>query len=412
MQIQVQEREPCKIQVTYLADPAKVLTVRNEVIDNLVKDTAKIVVPGYRKGKAPLTAIKMRYHKNIEEQTRQKLLVTAEEEILFETKLKTLFSTQILNVNLQDAKFDCEFLFFKKPSVELKDYKGLKIPKPHLPKTHAELTEQMLQELRVKYGEVLPFTETDVVEMNDKITMDVACTAEGKSIVELNKEGVFYTVGQGFYHEFDENILGMTVGSERTFEVLWDSQTKDKATFVVKVHMGVKMLPAPLDDSFAQKLGLENFEQFRLEVESAANKKIKDYENNAIHSQIISQLMATHQIDIPSWLISLDAQQLAIQNGLKWNEIKEESQKELEIKACDRLKLTLIMDAIREIEPETQFSNNEMFNVIRARAAQQGKDPDKFVVELQKSGRIIGIIAALQQEATLEWLGKNSILLE
>lgn len=412
MQIQVQEKEPCKVQVNYVADPEKVLAKRAEVADKIFEEASKLVVPGYRKGKAPFEAVKLRFRKNIEDQTRKKMLVLAEEEILFETKMKTLFSTQVLNVSLQDSKFECELLFCKKPIVELKEYKGLKIPKPHSPKTLPELTEQMLQELRVKYGDVMPFADADVVEKGDKITMDVKCVAEGKSVDELTKQGIFYTVGQGFYHEFDDNIIGMKTGEEKSFEVLWDSQTKEKAIFVVKVHMGVKILLAPLDDSFASKLGLNNFETLRAEIAAAASKKIDEYQKDSINGQIISQLMATHQIDIPSWLIDLDAQQLAMQHGLKWKEIAGDSKKALEDKALDRLKLTLIMDAIRENEPETQFSNNEMFDLIRARLAQQGQDSDKFIADLQQSGKLFGIIAALQQEATLEWLAKNAVIVE
>lgn len=411
MQIQVEEREPCKVSVTYVADPEKVLAKRTEVIDQIFDEASKAVVPGYRKGKAPLEAVKMRYRKNIEDQTRQRLLVSAEEEILFETKLKTLFSTQIVRTNLQDSRFECELLFFKKPTFELKTYKGLKVPKPHSPKSQPELAEQMLQELRVKYGDVVPFAESDLVQTTDKITMDVKCVAEGKVVSELTKEGIFYTVGQGFYHEFDDNILGMKTGEEKSFEVIWDSQTKEKATFSVKVHMGVKMVPAPLDDSFAQKIGVESFDKLRDEVDSAAAKKIKDFEQNSIHGQIISQLMTSHQIEVPTWLVAMDAQQLAMQHGLKWNEIEADSRKALETKALERLKLTLIMDAIREAEPETQFSNSEILEVVRSRVAQQGQDPDKFVVELQRSGRLFGVVAALQQEATLEFLAKNSEIL-
>ena len=408
MQIQVEEREPCKVSVTYVADPEKVLAKRAEVIDQIFDEASKAVVPGYRKGKAPLEAIKMRYRKNIEDQTRQRLLVSAEEEILFETKLKTLFSTQVVRQSLQDSRFECELLFFKKPTFELKTYKGLKVPKPHSPKSQPELAEQMLQELRVKYGDVVPFAESDLVQTTDKITMDVKCVAEGKIVPELTKEGVFYTVGQGFYHEFDDNILGMKSGEEKSFEVIWDSQTKEKATFSVKVHMGVKMLPAPLDDSFAQKIGVENFDKLRSEVDGAAAKKIREFEQNSLHSQIISQLMNSHQIEVPTWLIAMDAQQLAMQHGLKWDEIEAESKKALETKALERLKLTLIMDAIREAEPETQFSNSEILEVIRSRVAQQGQDPDKFVVELQRTGKLFGVVAAMQQEATLEFLAKNS----
>lgn len=412
MNIQVEEKESCKVQVTYKADPEKVLKKRSEIVDKIFEETSKLAVPGYRKGKAPLSAIKMRYRKNIEEQTRQNLLVAAEEEILFETKLKTLFSTQVLKMNLNEDLFECELLFFKKPIFELKQYKGLSVPRPHSPKTQAELSEQIMQELRVRYGDVVPFAETDKIELTDKITMDVNCKTEGLTINELTKDGVFYTVGQGFYHEFDDNILGMTTGEEKTFDVLWDTQTKERATFTVKVHMGVKMVPAPLEDSFAQKLGLENFEKLASDIGATAANKIKDYERDAVHSQIISQLMAAHEIEVPHWLIEMDAQQLAMQHSLKWSEVDPESKKTLEAKAVERLKLTLIMDAIRDAEPETQFSNNEILDVVRSRVAQQGQDPDKFVVEMQRTGRLFGVVAALQQEATLEFLAKNTNIVE
>lgn len=412
MRIQIEEKEPCKIEVTYFADPDKVSSKRDEITNKIFDEASKVVISGYRKGKAPLQVVKLKFNKNIEEQTRQSLLVAAEEEILFETKLKTMFSTQVININLHDSQFDCKLLFFKKPSVELKQYKNLKIPKPHLPKTQLELTEQMLQELRVKYGDVVPFAEKDLVEMHDKITMNVKCFAEDKIVPDLTKNDIFYTVGQGFYHEFDDNILGMSVGEERSFNVIWDSQTKEKATFTVRIHMGVKIVPMPLDDSLAGKLGVKDFNQLRSEVEGAAINKIKEFEQNSIHGQIIAQLMALHQIEIPHWLLLMDAQQLALQHNLKWNEIPEDSRKTLENKALERLKLTLIMDAIREIEPDIQFSNNEILDIVKNRMTQQGQDAEKFIVELQRTGKLFGVVAALQQEATLEWLAKNTEIIE
>ena len=81
-------------------------------------------------------------------------------------------------------------------------------------------------------------------------------------------------------------------------------------------------------------------------------------------------------------------------------------------KAKERLRLTLIMDSIREVEPDTQFTNNEILDVVRARAAQQGQDPNAFIVEMQRTGKLFGVVAALQQEATLDWLVKNSKIIE
>ena len=317
--MQIEEKEFCKVQVTYVAEPEKVIDKREEVTKDLYKEISKTIVPGFRKGKAPLTAVKMHYRKQIEEATRREMVSVAESEILFETKMKTLFYPQVLDARLSDSRFECTLLFMKKPPFELKQYKGFEIPKPHSPKTQAELTEHMLQELRVKYGDVTPYQETDFVQIGDKITMDVKCTAEGKAVEELTKEGVFYEVGQGFYREFDDNIQGMSAGEERTFDVLWDTATNERATFDVKVHMGVKSVPAALDDAFAQKLGLESYDKLRAEVEGVAVRKIEEYETKMIQQQIVSRLMSEHEFEIPEWLISMDAQQLAMQHGLDWS---------------------------------------------------------------------------------------------
>ena len=65
MQIEVKKEEQCKVQATYIADPEKVDAKRSEVTDLFYKQASQSIVPGYRKGKAPLAAIKLKYRKQI-----------------------------------------------------------------------------------------------------------------------------------------------------------------------------------------------------------------------------------------------------------------------------------------------------------------------------------------------------------
>lgn len=408
MQIQVEDKEDCKVEVQYVADPEKVLEIRANVLDEVFQEVSKIAVPGYRKGKAPLNVVKTKYKKVIEQHTQKALVEKAKEDIIFETKMKTIFYPQVLHSSLNHAFFSCSMLFLKRPEFELKEYKGLKIPKPHAVKNAEELTEHMLQELRVKYGDVVPFTEFDFVEMNDKITMDVKCMLGDTQINQLTKEGEFYSVGNGFYKEFDDNILGMKAGETRTFDVLWDTETKDKATFTVTAHMGVKNVPAGLDDAFAQKLGLASLEALQTEVKGASQTKIQQFERQSIIDQISRQLKELHEMTIPSWLVSMDTEQMASQYGMKFSELPQESQQELESRAKDRLKMTLILESIRESEPELQLSVPEIMDIIRQKIVDQGEDPNKVLVEAQASGRLQNMVASMQHEATLDFLVKHS----
>lgn len=412
MQIQVEDKEDCKVEVQYVADPEKVLEIRANVLDEVFQEVSKTTVPGYRKGKAPLNVVKVKYKKVIEEHTQRALVEKAKEDIIFETKMKIVFYPQVLHTSLNHAFFSCSLLFLKRPDFELKEYKGLKIPKPHAVKNAEELTEHMLQELRVKYGDVAPFTENDFVEMNDKITMDVKCMLGETPIEELTKEGEFYSVGNGFYKEFDDNILGMKAGETRTFDVLWDAESKEKATFTVTAHMGVKNVPAGLDEAFAQKLGLPSLEALQTEVRGASSTKIQQFERQAIVDQIANQLKELHQMTIPTWLVSMDTEQMASQYGVKFSELPPESQQELETRAKDRLKMTLILEGIREAEPELQLSVAEIMEVIKKKIADQGQDPNKILVEAQVSGKLQNMVASMQHEATLDFLVKHSEIIE
>lgn len=406
--IQVSEQEYCKPEVTYHAEPSKVLEVRDQVLSEVAEEASKIQISGYRKGKAPISVLKLKYKKLIEERTKRQLVDAAYDEIIFETKMKTIFSPQITHVSLTESSFECAMTLLRKPTFELKQYTGFEIPKPHQTETQGDRTEKRLQELRVKHGEVSPYQAGDFVEDGDKITMDVTTTVNGVPIPQFSRVGEMYTVGYKFIPEFDDNILGMVPDEERTFDVPWDSSTKERAMVTVKVHMGTKRIPAALDDEFAKLFGKENLADLRAEISSTEGRALEREAKEEIHQQILNRLIEQHEFEVPSWLILMDAQQIAEQYRLAWKDVPEEAKIQLLDQAKKRLRTTLILEAIRDEQKDLEFSYQEILGVLREKVRLQGEDPESFLVEAQKSGRLYGIVAGLQQEATMDWLVKQS----
>lgn len=408
----VEEKEYCKVEVCFQAEPEKVVSKRNEVTDKLFKEVSKTGMAGYRKGKAPISAVKSRYRKQIESETERELQALAYDEIIFETKMKTIFYPQIIKSVLDNSKFQIRMLFMKKPTFELKQYKGFEIPKPHVGISAPDLVEQMIQQMRMENGDVVPFSDTDFIQKSDKVTLDVKCTVESKVDENLSSDGMLYNVGDNFYPGFDDNIQGMAVGEERTFDLLWDDATQKRATFVVKFNMGVKTVPCALDDEFAKKIGLESYAQLRERVEGAAGSRIKASEMKLIAQQIVARLVTEHDFEVPGWLTLLEAKQLAAKHQLVWNDLEEDTRTKITSLAQEQVKISLIMDSIRDAEPDTQLSEKEMLEIIRQRVAQLGQDPEQYLVESQRSGRLFGVVAALQHEATLQWLVDQSKIVE
>lgn len=409
MQIQVQESEYCKLSVSYLADPAKVKAKREEVLAKLMSDAKKIQIPGFRAGRAPVEAIKLRYKKSIEQETKAELTQEAYEDILFETKAKPMFQPHVNHSWLNDSVFECNITFFKRPEIELKQYKGFEIPKPHAESTLDAMVEETLERLRRENGEMSPYGENDFVQVGDTTTMTVSCSADGEPEPNLTQEGMLYDVGNNFFAEFDDNVLGMSPGETREFSVKHDEKTYK---FVVEFHMGTKKVPAALDDTLAQKLGLDSFDKLRSEVSGQLSKQVEQGEQAKIKQQVLNRLLEAHDFELPAWLVSMEVNQLVHQYQADWSTLDEKTKESVTEQAKKQLRLVLVLDKIREVEPTSFFTDKEILEKLGKQIEEAGQDPNKVLAELQASNRLGGVVAQMQQEATFQWLIQQSTVVE
>lgn len=405
MTLQYEEVEFCKLNIHYVAEPAKVTSKRKEAVAQF----RKVKISGFRPGRAPDYAIETTLKKQIEDWMKRELIAEAYDDILFETKIKPIGYPQVNKIELYDNDFWCDLTVLKKPTVELKQYKNFELPKPHQEYTIEEMVERMLQELREQNGEVSPYGENDFVQLGDKITLDVKITDGDTARPDLDKDGALYHVGDKMFPEFDDNISGMSAGEERIFNVDLGGKV-GQAT--VKVHMGMRNIPAPLDDTLAQKVGFDSCDKLREVAKGIATGKLKEHETQELSQQIVRKLIELHEFEIPSWLISMEAQQLAMQSKLKWTDLQDDHKEMFLSQAKNNVKLALIMDEIKEHEPEAFFSDVELLNIVRQRVAGMGQDPEKFLVEAERDGRLLGLLAALRNEATLQWLVSQSKIVE
>lgn len=413
MEIECKEVEYCKVQVHYEGDSEVVVEKQKEAIDSI----KNVQIPGFRKGKAPLDVLKAKFKKNIDEWVKREMLSVAYDDIVFETKMKPIGYPQCISHTLQGSNFVCDLLFMKRPEFELKDYKGLEIPKPHQPQKSSELAEAMMQELRVNFGDLQPYEEGDFVEKGDKVTMDIATTIDGETIDDASKEGMLYEIGvQGSFTEIDDNILGMAPGEEREFEIVLPANFGEyggkKASIKVTLHMGTKKVPCPLDDELAKKAGCDSFEDMKNKIEMTANAKIQSMEQALVAQQVSKRLVASNDFEVPTWLISMEAQQIAARDNAKLEEMPKVTQEEYRNDAIENVKMALILDTIRDVEPEATLTESEAAEMVKRQLAGRTEDPDKVFVEAQKNGQLVGMIANLKNQFTLQWLVNQTKLIE
>lgn len=413
MSIQVQEVEPCKLNIQYMADKTVVQSAQNKVIDQIKQQ--KVPVPGFRPGLAPNYAIKLRLKPQVDNLTVKELVSEAYNDFLFENKVKVMFQPQVNHHALTDDSFQCEMTVYKRPDVVLEQYKGFNIPKPASDKIE-DLSAKILQDLRVQHGDPRPYDDGDFVQAGDKVTMDVVAEYNGEKISELTVEGLVYTVGQ--FHEMDENILGMSPGETKSFQVSMKDDAPVESIrgklvdFTVNLHMGMRTEPAALDDTLAAKLGFPTFAELEQAVQGSASNQMKQREKQMLNDQVFSRLLEHSKVFVPQWLTDMEAQNLMRNRGVNFEQLPKSQKDLIRVDAEKAVKLSLILDAVRDSEPEAYFSETEMINSIRNQVESTGGNPDDFIKKSLEDGSLFGIIANMRDAATIDWILKNSTLSE
>ncbi len=415
MQIEVQETAPCILSVQYSADNEEISSKKEEVL-NLFK---KAPCPGFRKGKASLTAIKVHYKSQIEESLRRALAEEAYHNVLFEKKIKPHGAPQFSSLLLIDNKFTCEFTIHTRPDFELAPFIGMEIPKPHGLETETELSEKLLQELRVRYGEAMPYTETDFVQLNDNVIIDYEGYVDGQKVDHICATGELLTVGSSNFVQFDNNLLGMSIGDVREFDI--DVPSSGLASMAgKKIHikatltMGSKIEPCPLDDSLAIKLGKENISALREFCRQTAavnlQSKFKDY----INSTISDILVSSNAISVPNWMSLSEAQYLVHNSKMDWHSMPDADKEQYLSLAEKNVKLSLILDKIREQNPEAQLTEQEVFDIVKDNLSKTHLDKpiDEVIQQMNKNGYLQILFARIKDEFTMDFISKSVKIIE
>ena len=415
MQIDVTELEPCKLSIHYEAGAEEILNKRGEVI----KQFKKAPVPGFRPGKASVDAIKLHYRTQIEEALKRALAEDAYHNTLFEKKIKPHGPPRMNHALLGDGKFSCDFELYTKPDFELGTYKGIEVPKPHEKMTDIELTEKMLQEMRVKAGEVVPFTEGEFVQHGDNVILNYDGFIDGAKVDSLSGEAEMLTVGASQLTEFDDNLLGMTIGETREFDLIvpptgLPSMVGKTIHFVTNLVMGSKTIPAALDDSLAEKYGKKDFAELRELVQGTAQARLQEAFRNQVLEAVALYLVDNTHFNIPNWMSLSEAQYLVHNAKLDWSTLPDQDKEKYLELGAKNVKLALVLDRIRDVEPEAQLTDQEVFDMIKQNIARSkvASSFDDVIKEMSRTGYLQVLMSRIRDEHTLDFVVKSARVIE
>ena len=282
-----------------------------------LKARKQIMIPGFRKGKAPRKMIEAMYgaHVFYEDGLEEIFPEVYDFAVAKQEGLKAIGRPSLTDMQIgEDGSVTLTLTTETYPEVTLGQYKGLEVEK-----AEANVTDTQVQAELERMAQNVASTETveRAAEMGDTANIDFEGFDNGVPFEGGKGENFDLKLGSGqFVPGFEEQVVGMTAGEEKDIDITFPEDYHENlagkpVVFHVKLNKVTVTNVPELDDEFAKDVSeFDTLEELKADIRAkaveAAEKRIaSDFENAAVE-----KAAENTTVDMPKALVEkeLDTQ--------------------------------------------------------------------------------------------------------
>ncbi|MBW2350860.1 MAG: trigger factor [Deltaproteobacteria bacterium] len=338
--------------------PADVVSNEFDIAYNQLKRGADI--KGFRKGKAPRSVLERQYGPQVESEVLEKLIKQSLPDALKEANVELVLDPHLDSTSpLKAAEaFTYSALLDLWPEFEVPKYKGLELEEPLVEVSEEEIQEQLEALLR-HFATVETVPEDRPVEKGDLAIIDYVGEIDGEPVDGLSEENYYLEVGAGYFNSvFEEQLLGMTKGSERSIEVSYPEDALNgkvagnTVQFKVVLKAIKERISPELNDDFAKQIGadIKTVEELRDRLRKQLETDKQKAAKSSLRQQFLEQLREQVDFPIPDRLIDAKLTQMVD------NVISHLQERGVDLEGAgmseDRLRARMREDAVGQVKAE------------------------------------------------------------
>jgi trigger factor len=403
----------------------------DEAFESVMKDFRREArLRGFRPGKAPREMVLRKYEKEIQDETKRKLISEAYRTAVEEQKLDVLGQPDIEEIQFSRGQpLQFAATIETAPEFELPDYKGLLVQRELRSVTDADVERalNLLREQRVSFDKV-----ERALQSGDIAVVNYTGTCEGKPIIEiaptakgLSEQKHFWVEAKpnSFIPGFADQLIGAKAGDKRTVTVDFPADfvtpqlAGKKGSYEVEVtEVKEKTLPA-LDEALAKAYGAESLEKLQAGVRTDLENELKFKQDKAVRTEVVRALLGRVNFDLPETAVAQETRNVVydlVQENAKRGVPRQaiEQQKEQIYSAAtrnakERVKVQFLLRKIAEKE-DIKVSQEEIAQRVHHLAAMYQIPADKFLRDLQKRNGLIEVYDQIMNEKVINFLQENA----
>ena len=361
-------------------------------VDKKLKQLSKTVkMDGFRPGKVPVSVVKQTYGAAVRQEVVGDVIEKTYHEAILQEKLKPAGMPQIDAVEDADEKdgFTYSATVEVYPEVESVELESIEIEKPV-----AEITDQDLDNMIDKLlQQRKEWKEVDrAAAEGDQVICDFEGKIDGEAFEGGSGKDMSVEIGAGkMLKEFEEGLLGMSKGEEKTVDVSFpdDYHGKDvagkTAQFTLKVTQVSEAVVPELNEELIKSFGVEdgNLETFKADIRENMEKELAQKIKTNLKNAVMAGLLEKNSVLAPSALVADEInnlkQQMAQNMGQDPSKLDTSNFPDdlFEAEANKRVQLGLLVGELIKIE-DVKLDKDRLEKTLQEMAAGY-EDPQQVI---------------------------------
>ena len=277
-----------------------------------MKARKSIMIPGFRKGKAPRKMIEKMYGEHVfYDDGLEEIFPEIYQFAVVEQDVKAIGRPSLTDVNIDENSIVTITLTTETyPEVTLGEYKGLEVEK-----TEATVSDEQVAAELDRMAQNVASTETveRAAEMGDTANIDFEGFDNGVPFEGGKGDNFDLKLGSGsFVPGFEEQVVGMTAGEEKdidiTFPEDYHAELAGKAVvFHVKLNKVTTTNVPELDDDFAKDVSeFETLEELKADIRAKALENAQKQIDSAFEQAAVEKAAENTTVEMPKALVEAE----------------------------------------------------------------------------------------------------------
>ncbi len=311
------------------------------VTDRLTELSKTMQMPGFRKGKVPVSLLRKKYGQNVMGEALEKAVQEGSAKVMQDNDLRPAMQPKIEITSFEEGK-DLEYTMAVDvmPEIEIGDFSKIKLEQLVTEADEGEV-DKTLERMADAYKTSEPVKRKRKAKAGDVVNIDFLGKVDGEEFAGGKAEGYDLELGSNsFIPGFEDQLIGQNPGDELDVNVKFPDEYgaenlagKD-AVFSVKINELKESKPSAIDDELAKKAGMENLDALKTAIREQHSQGFTRISREKLKRALLDALYDEYNFDLPTGLVEAEYESItkafdqAKEAGQEVEEMSDEEREE------------------------------------------------------------------------------------